>query len=264
MRCINPLTLKSGLTVPCGHCNFCLSNRRADWSFRLYQENKVSQSSHFLTLTYDDSTVPVGDDCLSLCKRDYQLFTKKLRKESETPLRYYAVGEYGTQTARPHYHAIMFNMLPDLCDQLPKIWGKGQVHVGQVNPASIHYVTKYVINRDIDVRGREPPFTVMSLRPGIGSIYLNTHKNYHQDALRYYSHQKGIYQRLPRYFKDKFFTKEQRELMAENAEYESSKVYAKNLEYLSQFHPDPVRYYADMRLQAHDTLVKSINKNDQF
>jgi len=160
MRCIRPLTLKTGLTVPCGHCNFCLANRRADWSFRLYQENKVSQSSHFLTLTYDDSTVPVGDDCLSLCKRDLQLFIKRLRKENGSRIRYYSVGEYGTQTSRPHYHSIMFSLDVKTVQKLPEIWGLGNVHVGQVNAASIHYVTKYVINSDREVSGREPPFLV--------------------------------------------------------------------------------------------------------
>lgn len=161
MRCIHPLYLpKTGLTVPCGHCNFCLSNRRADWSFRLFQETKVSQSAHFLTLTYDDSTVPVGDDCYSLCKRDLQLFTKKLRKENGSKLRYYAVGEYGTKTNRPHYHSIMFNLQPRTVEALPNIWNLGMVHVGDVNEASIHYVTKYVINRDLEVSGREPPFFV--------------------------------------------------------------------------------------------------------
>jgi len=160
MRCIRPLSLKSGLTVPCGHCNFCLANRRADWSFRLYQENKVSQSAHFLTLTYDDTTVPVGDDCYSLCKKDVQLFTKRLRKANGSKLRYYTVGEYGTQTQRPHYHSLMFGLEPKILDSLPAIWGLGQTHIGAVNSASIHYVTKYVINADSEVSGREPPFYV--------------------------------------------------------------------------------------------------------
>lgn len=159
MRCIQPIYLpKTGLTVPCGHCNFCLSNRRADWSFRLFQEQKVSQSAHFLTLTYDDANVPQGDDCLSLCKKDIQLFTKRMRKRNGSKLRYYTVGEYGTQTQRPHYHSIMFNIEPKVLNALHEIWDLGQTHIGAVNSASIHYVTKYVINSDKEVSGREPPF----------------------------------------------------------------------------------------------------------
>lgn len=250
--------------MPCGHCNFCLANKRADWSFRLYQENKVSQSAHFLTLTYEDSELPYGDDIPSLCKSDVQLFTKRLRKASETKLRYYTVGEYGTQTDRPHYHSIMFGMLPNLCDKLPEIWGKGAVHVGQVNPASIHYVTKYVINRDMNVKGREPPFTVMSRRPGIGAHYVNTHKSYHIDALRYYSKQKGIYSRLPRFFKDKIFSPEQRREMAEAAEFESVLAYREEVARLGAFHNDPYAYYSERVLNHHDTMTKIINSKDKF
>lgn len=265
MRCISPLYLpKTGLTVPCGHCNFCLSNRRADWSFRLYQENKVSQSAHFLTLTYDDSTIPIGDECYSLCKSDVQLFTKKLRKASETKLRYYTVGEYGTLTDRPHYHSIMFGMLPNLCAKLPEIWGKGHVQIGDVTPASIHYVTKYVINKKSDVKGREPPFSLMSRRPGIGSNYTDTHTDYHVDALRYYSKQKGIYQRLPRYYKDKMFTKEQREQMAETAEWEAVLTHRDEVNRLSKYHSEPEAYYHERVRYTHDNMKKTINSKDKF
>lgn len=159
MRCIQPIYLpKTELTVPCGHCNFCLANRRADWSFRLYQELKHSKCAHFLTLTYDEENVPIGDDCFSLSKRDLQLFIKKLRKANGSKLRYYNVGEYGTETNRPHYHSIMFGLDKPTIAKLQTIWEKGFVHVGAVTPASIHYVTKYVINHDREVSGREPPF----------------------------------------------------------------------------------------------------------
>lgn len=264
MRCISPLSLKTGLTVPCGHCNFCLANRRADWSFRLYQENKVSQSSHFLTLTYDDSTVPHGDDCLSLCKTDLQLFTKRLRKENGPKLRYYSVGEYGTETDRPHYHSIMFGLDVPTLSKITDIWQKGNVHVGDVNAASIHYVTKYVINRSDMVRGREPPFALMSRRPGIGANYLETHQNYHRDAMRYYSRQKGIYSRLPRYFKDKFFSADERREMAETAEFEAVLAYRKEITRLEAIHNDPHLYHAERVNRQHDLMSRTINSKNKF
>lgn len=266
MRCISPLYLpKTGLTVPCGHCNFCLSNKRADWSFRLYQENKASQSSHFLTLTYDDSTVPVGDDCLSLCKRDVQLFTKKLRVANGSKLRYYTVGEYGTRTQRPHYHSIMFGLERPALDRISDIWALGNVHVGDVTPASIHYVTKYVINREGPaVQGREPPFTVMSRRPGIGAVYCSTHKNYHREAKRYYSQQCGIYARLPRYYKDKFFTQEEKREMAETAEFESVLSTRKEMARIEAFHDDPYVHYSERIIHKHDSMNARINSKNKF
>lgn len=251
--------------MPCGRCNFCLSNKRADWSFRLFQEKKHAPSSHFLTLTYSEEHIPYGDDCYSLCKTDVQLFIKKLRQANgEKKLRYYTVGEYGTKTARPHYHSIMFGMSKDCESKLQDIWSKGFVHVGQVSDASIHYVTKYVINHTQKVHGRVPPFSLMSRRPGIGAHYLSTHKNYHHEARRYYSRQLGIYSRLPRFYKDKFFTKEERQGMAEDSEYESQVAYQQELLRLAAFHEDPISYYAERRIAEHDGIAKKLNSKNKF
>ena len=88
--------------VPCGKCIACLHNKRSDWQFRLRQEHKASKSSMFVTLTYRRKFLPEGG---SLSKRDLQLFLKRLRKKDESvKIRYYAVGEYGSQRKRAHYH----------------------------------------------------------------------------------------------------------------------------------------------------------------
>lgn len=167
MRCISPILIKNGQRrdyVPCGKCNFCLQNRRADWTFRLRQELKKSKSSYFLTLTYEEKNVTRNPESglPELSKRTLQLFIKRLRKENARlvpwPLRYYAVGEYGTQTERPHYHIIIFNLSQELSKRLVDIWLLGQCHVGDVSAASIHYVTKYHVNKVGDYPGRAPPF----------------------------------------------------------------------------------------------------------
>lgn len=161
MRCIAPLKIRGPKNtwnvVPCGKCNNCLQTKRGDWTFRLIQENKVSESSYFLTFTYDEDKLPIGANRLpTLCKQDVIDFTKRLRSVQERKfpgspgIRYYTVGEYGTQTKRPHYHSIMFNLQGELLSELPRIWGNGLVHHGQVSQASIHYVTKYVINKAED------------------------------------------------------------------------------------------------------------------
>ena len=59
----------------------------------------------YITLTYNDDHLPANG---SLQPRDLQLFWKRLRKARTPGIRYYACGEYGDQTARPHYHAIIF------------------------------------------------------------------------------------------------------------------------------------------------------------
>lgn len=142
--------------VPCGKCNFCLMSRRADWTFRISQEAKLHSYSDFLTFTYDDEHLPLDR---SLQKRDVQLMFKSLRKAIyPSKVRYYVVGEYGTETSRPHYHCILFGLDPDF--DLQKVWQYGHVDRRKVEQACIHYVTKYHVNRFGEYGGREPPFVL--------------------------------------------------------------------------------------------------------
>lgn len=272
-RCISPLLIRTAGrrdVVPCGRCNFCLSVKRADWSFRLTQELKVCKSSYFLTLTYDNEHVPFNplSGLPELSKRDYQLFTKLLRKKnsliSDWPLRYYAVGEYGTQTARPHYHALMFNLVPALSNSLAEIWGKGSVDIGKVEPASIHYVTKYVINKTTEYIGREPPFAFMSKRPGIGANYIETHKRWHRADMRNYTKVNGQTARLPRYYKDKFFTNLEKAKLAQEAIDISDQSYYDEVHRLAAFHHDPLNYYDEATRQKHDSITSKINSTNTF
>ena len=109
MDCINPRWLShedEPVIVACGKCLSCLHNLRKDWCFRLRQEWKHSTGAMFVTLTYGDRQVPED----GLCKRDVQLFMKKLRKRCGGRLRYFCTGEYGSKKGRPHYHLLLFNV----------------------------------------------------------------------------------------------------------------------------------------------------------
>jgi len=266
MPCISPLLINPRTTrdvVPCGKCNYCLQSKRADWTFRLLQEVKQCTSAHFLTLTYADEYTPVSEHGeYELSKRDMQLFMKRLRKENTQPLRYYSVGEYGTQTDRPHYHSIMFNLDQSTLGNLQAIWQKGMVHRGDVNIASIHYVTKYVINRHCDYTGREPPFALMSRRPGIGARYLVTHTKWHQQNEANYTQVNGILGRLPRYYKDKLFTAVERERMAADAITISDRNYREEIARLSKYASDPYRYYDDRLRWNHDRVTSKVNSQN--
>lgn len=271
MPCISPLSIrKDGRhdVVPCGKCNYCLQSKRADWSFRLYQELKICETAYFLTLTYEDEKIPTLNGIPTLQKTDLQLFTKRLRKENalvtDWPVRYYSVGEYGTRTLRPHYHSLMFNLAPMIANRLDGIWGKGHCHVGSVSPASIHYVTKYVINRHNDYSGLDPPFAHMSRRPGIGAHYLKSHKQWHLSEMRNYTQVHGIKTKLPRYYKEKIFDRLQRKMLAATSVDESDRAYLDQVENLSRFHTDPYAYY-DERLRAtHDRITSKVNISNTF
>lgn len=256
--------------VPCGKCNYCLERKRADWSIRLSNELKRASFAQFLTLTYEDSKIPLNSMGIpELCKRDVQLFTKRLRKVCAqvlptSPVRYYTVGEYGTETCRPHYHSIMFGVPPKVVRDLPDIWSLGHVYIGTVTPASIHYVTKYVINRDGDYDNREAPFALMSKRPGIGADYLRTHTKWHKDDNRNYTQVNGVLGPLPRYYRDRIFTKLERARMASESIQVSDQKYFDDVADLIKFHSDPYAYYDERFRVNHDRVPSKVNSNNKF
>lgn len=152
--------------VPCGKCENCRKRKVSGWSFRLMQQEKVSESAIFLTLTYDTNNVPITKNgFMGANKRDLQLFFKRLRKihdKYNIKLKYYAVSEYGGRTNRPHYHIILFNaqtqLMVDNTDRLilehtdydgqKQVrclqWEKGMATFGKVTEASVGYTCKYL------------------------------------------------------------------------------------------------------------------------
>lgn len=146
-------------------------------------EAALHEHNSFVTLTYDDEHVPQN---LSVDKSEIQLFLKRVRKAG-FKVRYYAVGEYGDVSERPHYHLALFGFQScdfgitrkrtagccPQCDRIRDIWGKGQVMLAPLEPQSAAYVCGYVVKKmtkedDIRLNGRAPEFGMMSLRPGLG------------------------------------------------------------------------------------------------
>lgn len=167
--CATPMVITNKRTdekvsVPCGKCPQCYARKISGWSFRLMQEDKISSSAHFITLTYDNEKLHrTTNNYRNLCKRDLQLFFKRLRKENKNGIKYYACGEYGSKFGRPHYHVIMFNA--DI-NTVQSAWGNGFIHYDAVNAATIGYCLKYMskpsripMHRNDD---RQPEFSLMS------------------------------------------------------------------------------------------------------
>lgn len=225
-RCITPVSIvrpngkgpADRIDVPCGKCITCLSNRRNDWSFRLEQELKCSDYSFFVTLTYSDDNLPkqpvTGHPIVS--KRDCQLFLKRLREcERGVKWRYFLVSEYGPTTLRPHYHVIFFascerseSVYRAIRSYLIESWQLGYVHIGNVTPSSITYCAKYCLGKnDPEYSHLEPVFSLMSRKPGIGSNYLKTHKEWHTfgDPKLYVINSSNYKMRLPRFYRDRMF-----------------------------------------------------------
>jgi len=57
--CQNSIKLNSvDFPVPCGKCIPCKAKRRNEWTFRIAEEYRYSNTAFFVTLTYDDLNLP--------------------------------------------------------------------------------------------------------------------------------------------------------------------------------------------------------------
>lgn len=245
----------------------CLQAKRQEWAFRLQQEWKIASSAYFLTLTYDDDNLPYSDNHPTLNKRDLQLFMKRLRKKqakiSPKPLRFYACGEYGTKTNRPHYHMILFNLSVRLKDKIQETWNLGNVMVGTVTGASIAYTTKYCITKDEYPEGTLKPFQIMSRKPGLGANYLDTHYDYHKNKNRNYTNVNGQKAALPRFYKDKIFSPYEKFQNKIIGEAQSKKTEEEKLQYLSQF-GDPEHLLERNQVVKNELIIKRATKSNKF
>lgn len=234
--------------IPCGKCIGCRLEYSKQWANRCLLELQYHKSAYFVTLTYDDYHLPTtfypdpetGEaiPAATLRKRDFQLFMKRLRKQTGQELRYFAAGEYGTQTFRPHYHAIIYGLeLNDLVfykksklgfdyfnsETIDKAWSffyndKGSTTplrsrlgfavVAAVSWETCAYTARYTAKKN-NTKGEdyyaamnlEPPFTLMSRRPGIGYQYYADHPELFDHAYINVSTETGGKKfRPPRYF----------------------------------------------------------------
>lgn len=216
-RCETPFRLKTGEYVPCGECVNCKARRISGWSFRLMMEERYCSSAQFLTLTYAPENVsksPLGGR-LTLDKSHVQCFIKKLRRRSNwgNSVKYFAVGEYGTAFSRPHYHLLLFNAH---IEDVQPCWQFGQIYYGTVSGASVGYCLKYMCKeRKIpQYKGddRLPEFGLFSKGLGISYITPETIQWHKDDLLSrmYVPLEGGQKVAMPRYFKEKIYTKAER------------------------------------------------------
>ena len=219
MQCTSPIKIYVNeeygkLNIGCGKCLACRIQKRKEWSMRLWHELSYYDRHVFLTLTYDDFHLPDNE---SLRKRDLQLFIKRLRKnlsKDGRQIKYFACGEYGGTTHRPHYHAIVYGLGLDKSDKqlvmdnwLMCDWSVNKIRresFGVVTAKSINYVAGYIHSklsgreaREVyDDTGREPVFRILS--QGLGKQYAldNCEQLQEQGCVT----MNGIKHAIPRYY----------------------------------------------------------------
>lgn len=180
------------LLLPCGRCDECIQSRASSWATRCQHEMALHADNCFITLTYNQETVPSIHDI----KPEFQKFIKRLRKKIKKPIRYIVSHEYGSTTFRPHHHAIIFGWTPSnwvflknsptsgcplfTSGELTQLWGLGHTSVGVANSKTAYYIAKYAL------KGKKHTFTDpktseivsisdcmdVSKRPAIGVEYF--------------------------------------------------------------------------------------------
>lgn len=223
------------MKIPCGKCIGCKFDYTKQWSDRMIMELADNDGKGvFVTLTYNNDHLPfaVDEDGLpvsfSLQKRDFQLFMKRLRKRfSERSIRFFACGEYGGRTLRPHYHAIIYGLslsdFPDLyvhgmneLNQLyfvsplfSEIWSNGFTLLSDVSYKTCAYVARYNVKKAYGDNIKphelaEDSFVLMSRRPGIASRYYDDHPDFFDTMSAYFSDSNGsVRVSCPSYFLSK-------------------------------------------------------------
>lgn len=192
----------ASITLPCGQCRGCRSDRAKAWGVRVSHEASLHEANSFLTLTYSDEHYP---DDGSVHVRPLQLFQKRLRAaHSDLKLRFFSCAEYGERNWRAHFHVIVFGYaFPDrvpykregsgfmqyISAELSDLWPFGFATTGDVSFRTGAYVAGYVLKKINGERAREhyrrphpvtgevvqlrPEFVTMSRRPGIGSVWFD-------------------------------------------------------------------------------------------
>lgn len=196
VRLLPPLGT-ANLQLRCNKCLGCLADRAQEWGERCFHEAQCHRYNVFATFTYAPEHVPAQlepEHMRGFIKRlrNSKRYPSPLLSSPRVPIRYFLSGEYGALTQRPHYHAILFNA--DFADKkvagtdlyisetMNKLWGMGEVKLGEANGRSACYVAGYTAKKlgaeaphDADGVVLYPPFVRMSRRPGLGTGWLRTY-----------------------------------------------------------------------------------------
>lgn len=208
------------INVPCGVCIGCRMTRVRGWALRCLHEAQMHpEPSSFVTLTYDDEHYSP-----SLNYSDFQKFKRRMRDYYGSPTRFFVAGEYGQQTNRPHFHALLFgrpfhggrSVGKNIHDNpvLSKLWPYGFSSVGEVTFQSAAYVASYTLkmavarnsvyfNVDPDTgesRVVARPFAHMSRNPGLGYTWFQKYWREVYEARDGVCVQGGHVFKAPRYY----------------------------------------------------------------
>lgn len=212
------------ITAECGHCFECRKKKRNMWRIRMKEQKKDTPIGVFFTGTvsparYEEikNKYNLKDDN-DIATKIIRLFLERIRKETGKSIKHWIVTEKGhTNTRRIHIHGLFFDTLNigkyNLERLLKRNWIDGYSYNGySTSEKCINYISKYMTKRD-DIN---PEFIGKVLAsPGLGAGYTKRAKQYHtyhgEHTHEEYINYNGTKETLPRYYKEKLWTEEQRQ-----------------------------------------------------
>lgn len=299
--CFHPVVIrdkKSGewMKVPCGSCLDCLRRRQAQWVTRLVEELRQNpETSYFVTLTYRPSEIPCDDytGLMQVKKKDIMKLNADLRSRFQKgyfycnelsdlgrirekitlpfiSFKFYLTSEYGPTGGNPHYHSVYYGLPEDryLVELLfQNVWRKGFVQVYKATPETVGYITKYLVNSKacdtFDERFQARPFSLMS--KGLGKSYVKRMADYHaadpvgRSSCVYH----GEHSVMPRYYRYKMYTEEQRERYAKavksSRKFLEEVTYSMSTDELIAFNKAR-KHYQDSQMHAAELIAKKKHK----
>lgn len=211
------------IPAKCGCCIECRKEKQREWRVRLEEELR-SNFGYFTTLTISPEGIEEIEKKTGLeweknpneiATKALRLFLERARKDTGKSIKHWCVTELGEDKDRIHLHGIFFGQKS--AGLIRKHWKYGFVFIGDYcNSRSINYMTKYMLKVDI----KHPEFKQIVLAsPGIGDEYMNRRdylwqkQNYKNINVAAYTFRNGTKMAMPKYYKNKIFTDDEREIM---------------------------------------------------
>lgn len=210
----------------CGKCYECKRKKARQWKIRNAEQLKETPTAVFFTGTFTDERIQhickkygiKETEANDIATKEVRLYLERIRKILGKSIKHWIVTEKGhTATRRIHIHGLFYAPIGMTKWQLNKLlrdnWIAGYSYYGNyVNEKTINYVAKYLTKDDLDNKDFTGKILVS---PGLGKGYTERRRDEHQfkeeKTNEMYRFKNGCQTPLPRYYKEKLFTEEERQ-----------------------------------------------------
>lgn len=213
---------KMYVPIGCGECYECRRQKAQQWRVRLLEEIKIQKYKYFVTLTFApeelkklNEELKTTDAVNAIATLAIRRFLERYRKKYKVSCKHWLITELGhEESERIHLHGILFPQQEMTIEELNALWKYGRTDIGKYcNEQTINYIVKYVTKIDADHKTYK---AIILASAGLGAEF--TKQEYNKQKYKYvkgktpeyYLLNNGRKVALPIYYRNKFFTEEER------------------------------------------------------